>query len=287
MITRSGLRSVVASGLLDRVRYEVIPTASIEESVCAHVPKEVTVTVTASPTKGLDATLNLAEALARDGYHVVPHISARLIVDDQHLDEIIARSLAAGIDDVFIPAGDADTPAGRFEGSLQVLELLAERERPWRRVGITGYPESHPRIGDDLTIQAMWDKRQFADYIVSNLCLDPAVLRDWIRRVRERGVTLPIYVGLAGPVDRTTLLSMAAKIGVGESTRFASRHLGWVARMSAPGGYHPERLLERAGGALADPASAVSGLHVFTFNQVRETEAWRQSVLGRAGARSA
>jgi methylenetetrahydrofolate reductase (NADPH) len=32
-------------------------------------------------------------------------------------------------------------------------------------------------------------------------------------------------------------------------------------------------------GTLADPASVVQGLHVFTFNQVAETEAWRRSVL--------
>ncbi|MGO9559833.1 MAG: methylenetetrahydrofolate reductase, partial [Acidimicrobiales bacterium] len=257
------------------------------ETVRAHVPKDVTVAVTSSPTKGLEATLLLAEALSGAGYHVVPHIAARQIVDEHHLDEIIARTVAAGIDDVFVPAGDEDEPAGRFERSLQVLELLAEGGRPWHRVGITGYPESHPRIGDDLTIQAMWDKRLFADYIVSNLCLHPAVLRDWIVRVRARGVTLPIYVGLAGPVDRTTLLSMATKIGVAESTRFASSHLSWLARMATPRGYHPDRLLDRVGRALADPASAVAGMHIFTFNQVGETEAWRQSVVSRAGAGSA
>ncbi|MHB1987668.1 MAG: methylenetetrahydrofolate reductase [Acidimicrobiales bacterium] len=282
MMTRSGTRALVSAGLLDHPRYEVIPTASIEEAVCHAVPKDVTVTVTASPTKGLDATLDLAEALAGHGYRAVPHVSARLIVDEHHLQDIMARLGSAGIDDVFLPAGDADPPAGRFEGALAVLALMAEQGRPFARVGITGYPQSHPRIGDDLTIQAMWDKRQFADYIVSNLCLDPGVLRHWVRRVRARGVVLPLRVGLAGPIDRTKLVSMAAKIGIGESTRFASRHLAWFAKMGAPGGYQPDRFLDRVGGCLVDPASLVEGLHIFTFNQVRETEAWRQSLLARA-----
>ena len=133
----------------------------------------------------------------------MPHLSARLVRDDAHLADVAARLIASGVDDVFIPAGDADPPAGRFDSALSLLERLAEMGNPFPRTGITGYPESHPRIDDDITIQAMWDKRRLAAYIVSNLCFDPAMVRRWIRRVRARGVTLPIYVGLAGPVERT------------------------------------------------------------------------------------
>ena len=71
--------------------------------------------------------------------------------------------------------------------------------RPFARVGITGYPESHPKIDDDITIQSMWDKRRHAAYLVSNLCFDPATLRRWITRVRARGVTLPLLVGPGRP----------------------------------------------------------------------------------------
>jgi len=74
---------------------------------------------------------------------------------------------------------------------------------------------------------------------------------------------------------------MAAKAGVGESARFLAGHTGWFLRLGAPGGYDPERLLGRTGATLAAPASAVEGLHVFTFNQVRQTEEWRRSLLDR------
>ena len=30
----------------------------------------------------------------------------------------------------------------------------------------------------------MWDKRQYATYIVSNLCFNAATVRNWIGRVR-------------------------------------------------------------------------------------------------------
>ena len=85
----------------------------------------------------------------------------------------------------------------------------------------------------------MWDKRHYATYIVGNLCFDAATVRPWLRRVRSRGVALPIFFGLAGPVDRSKLLNVATKIGVRESARFLTGHAGWFLRMGTPGGYDP------------------------------------------------
>ncbi|WP_433447371.1 5,10-methylenetetrahydrofolate reductase [Streptomyces sp. CA-142005] len=269
--------------LLGRVRYEVLPARATEEKVLAHVPRDVVVTVTASPVKGLEPTLGLTERLAAHGYRVVPHVPARLLRDDAHLKDVAERLRAAGVDDVFVPAGDADPPAGPYDGALPVLRGLSDLGSPFADLGITGYPESHPLIHDDVTIQSMWDKRTHATYIVSNLCFDARVLGDWIARIRRRDVTLPVHVGVAGPVQRAKLLAMATKIGVGESTRFLTRHPSWFLRFAAPGGYAPERLLSRSAEAFSGPAAAVAGLHLFTFNQIAETERWRRAALDRLG----
>ncbi|MDL2078177.1 5,10-methylenetetrahydrofolate reductase [Streptomyces sp. GXMU-J15] len=269
--------------LLHSVRYEVLPAKASEEKVLAHVPRDVVVTVTASPVKGLEPTLDLTTRLAGHGYRVVPHVPARLLRDDAHLKEVAGRLREAGVDDVFVPAGDADPPAGDFHGALPVLRRLGELGSPFARVGVTGYPESHPIIDDDITVQAMWDKREHATYIVSNLCFDPRVLGEWLVRIRRRQVELPVHVGVAGPVQRAKLLAMATKIGVGESTRFLTRHPSWFLRFAAPGGYAPERLLTRARDALTAPSSGVAGLHLFTFNQIAETERWRRALLDRLG----
>jgi methylenetetrahydrofolate reductase (NADPH) len=270
-------RSAVAR-LLHQARYEVIPTATIEEKVLGGVPTDVTITVTASPVKGLDATLDLAERLAGHGYRVVPHVSARLLRGPEHLAEVVARLTALGVTDVFMPAGDADPPAGPWDAALPALSALTAMGSPFPQVGITGYPESHPSIEDDVTVQAMWDKRSHATYIVSNLCFDATAIGSWVKRVRRRGITLPIQIGMAGPVERTKLLSMATKVGVGESTRFLTKHASWFARLAAPG-YTPERLLQRLAKDVGRPEYDVTGLHIFTFNQVIETEKWRQRLL--------
>ncbi|SFE49639.1 methylenetetrahydrofolate reductase [Streptomyces mirabilis] len=269
--------------LLHSVRYEVLPAKATEDKVLAHVPRDVVVTVTASPVKGLEPTLDLATRLTAHGCRVVPHVPARLLRDDAHLKDVVDRLREAGVDDVFVPAGDADPPAGAYDGALPVLRRLSELGSPFAHVGITGYPESHPLIHDDLTIQTMWDKRAYATYIVSNLCFDPRVLGDWVGRIRRRDITLPVHVGVAGPVQRAKLLSMAAKIGVGESTRFLTKHASWFLRFATPGGYSPERLLARSAGALSSPSAGVAGLHLFTFNQIAETERWRCAALDRLG----
>jgi methylenetetrahydrofolate reductase (NADPH) len=269
--------------LLARPRYEVLPAQGTEQAVLDWIPAGMTVTITASPVKGLDATIELAERLAARGYRVVPHLAARSVTGDAHLAGIVARLTAVGCDDVFVPGGDATHPAGPFDGALPLLERLTEMGRPFRQVGITGYPESHPKIHDDVTVQAMWDKRRYASYIVSNVCFDAAALSRWIRRIRARGITLPLYVGLAGPAERTRLLKMAAVAGASESARFITRHPSWILRFWLPGGYSPDRLLDRAAAVLTSPDAGVAGLHLFTFNQLKQAEQWRRAALERLG----
>jgi methylenetetrahydrofolate reductase (NADPH) len=115
--------------------------------------------------------------------------------------------------------------------------------------------------------------------VVSNLTFDAQVLANWVKRMRKRGITMPVLLGIPGPVDRAKLLSMAGKIGVGESTRFLAKNKGTFARLAAPGGFTGEKFLRKCAAELGDPAMGVEGTHVFTFNQVEATEKWRKELL--------
>src|SRR4028119_1592369 len=165
------------SGLVEalrRPRYEVIPLPGVEEAVAEHVPKHVKLTVTASPKKGLGTTLELAERLSGEGFEVAPHLSARLIRDRAQLGEILARLCEVGVRDVFVVAGDAPQPAGEFEGSAALLGAMDEIGHGLEEVGITGYPESHPLISDEDTIQAMFRKEPDAQETTSQNGLETA-----------------------------------------------------------------------------------------------------------------
>jgi methylenetetrahydrofolate reductase (NADPH) len=265
---------------LSRPRYEILPTDEAGDLVSAHVPVEVTITITSSPKRGIEATLVLAERLAARGYSVIPHVAARLVRDKAHLRDIVARLEPLG-GSVFVVAGDSREAAGEFPDSVSLLSAIAAETPGLKDVGITGYPESHSFIDDDLTIQAMWDKRRLATYIVSNLCFDVRVIKRWVARVRKRGVQLPIHIGMAGVADPAKLLRVSTRIGISDSARFLRGHSNWLLRMVRPGGYSPERFATALMPELAQPDRKVAGLHVFTFNEIEPTERWRQEMLAR------
>ena len=264
-------------------RYEVFPAEGVGEELAEHVPREVKVTVTASPRRGLEGTLALAEELARRRYHVAPHLSARLVRDEAHLGEILGRLELAGIGDALVIGGDVAEPTGEFASAYELLSAMTRLGHRLEEVGIAGYPESHPLLGDEATIQVMCEKAPFATYIVSQVCFDPRTIVHWIEDVRALGVALPIDVGIPGVASRTKLLRIARRIGVGESARFLRKRRSWFAQLFTSAGYSPDPLVDGLAPHLADPANAIAGFHVYTFNEVERTERWRRAKIAGLG----
>lgn len=264
--------------LLDRARLEVLPTPGTADRVAEHVAPGRMITVTASPSRGLEPTVVLSCELAGLGYDAVPHLAARMVGDAAELTEIVARLTEAGITRVFVPSGDA-ARAGDYPGAVALLSELSRLGSPFPHVGVTGYPESHASISDEATIQAMWDKRRHATEMVSNMSFDPQVVATWLSRVRDRGVALPLWVGVPGPLDTAKLLTIAGRIGVGDSTRFLLTHRRTALRLATPGGFSTERFLRRLAPTLLRSDAIVAGLHLFTFNQIAETETWRRRLV--------
>ncbi|MGO1397476.1 MAG: methylenetetrahydrofolate reductase [Brevibacterium yomogidense] len=266
--------------LLRTARLEVLPTDSITAEVRAHAPQHRTVTITASESLGLDATLAVACALRADGRRVVPHLAARMVSGRSHLEDIVDRLHAAGVDAVFVPGGDATPGPGAYTSSLALLRDLEQMDHPFRDIGVAAYPESHPTIPDAEVVRALADKHPFATEMVSNLCFDPDALSAWIRSARDRGTALPLWLGVPGRVDAARLARVGARIGVGQSLRFLKGKLGTITRLVTPGGVDTHRLLTRMSGTLDDPTSRIAGLHLYTFNQVELTEAWLHDTGG-------
>ena len=88
----------------------------------------------------------------------------------------------------------------------------------------------------------------------------------------------PIHIGLPGPVPRTKLLRVSAKIGVGDSLRFLRTHGGWL-RRTLGGDFDPDPLVHGLEESLGYPRPNVGGFHIFTFNDLEGTERWRQRAL--------
>ncbi|MBE9373242.1 methylenetetrahydrofolate reductase [Saccharopolyspora sp. HNM0983] len=261
-----------------QARFEVLPLRGAVEQA-AQLPAGSTVTVTASASKGPDRTVEVAIRLRELGLHVVPHLAARSITGQVQLAELLDRTAAAGIDEVFVIAGDRPEPVGEFADAPGLLSAIEELGRRPARIGIAGYPESHAFIPDVETARALDVKARHADYVVSQICFDPAATGAWIRAVRERGMTLPIHIGAPGVVDMHRLLRISLKIGLGDSLRFLRKQPGVVSKLLTR--YTPEALFDELAHHLADPVSGVAGWHLFTFNEVAKTLQWRQELAQR------
>jgi len=280
--TRSTTGEEGVRDLLRDPRFELMPFDSFGEQM-EHLPDGAQIAITTSPTLGLDATIEWTERATEHGYEIIPHIAARYVEGPDHLDEVAGRLTDAGVTDIFVPGGDREEPVGEFESAFDLLSALEELDHSFDEVGITGYPEGHEFLDDQTLARAMDRKEPYATYIVTQLCYDPDDVVDWVETIRDRGVDLPVEVGVPGVMKYQRLLNISQKVGVGDSVRFlrkTSGILGFVRQLvGSRGKYTPDELIDGIAPYAADPEYAIRGVHIYTFNQVPDTESWRAERL--------
>ena len=269
-------RSAIAD-VLENARFEIIPLKNAVTQA-AHLPAGSVITVTASPNKGMEATMDLAAELAEAGFDVTPHLSARLHRDRAHLEETLDRAAELGLRRAFVVGGDHLHPGEFFDG-ISLLRAMKEIGHPFEEVGIPAYPEGHPLIADAKLEEALSEKQPYANHLATQMCFDADAIRSFLSGVRRRRIGLPTLLGVPGVGGRLKLLEISARIGVGDSVRFLAKNARVVTRLLGPGGYDPGELLEDLGESLLDPLLGIEGLHIYTFNRCEATEAWRQEYL--------
>jgi methylenetetrahydrofolate reductase (NADPH) len=256
--------------------FELIPLKNAREQAAA-LPRGATVSVTASPGKGMEATVDLTIELEQAGLRAIPHLSARMIRDRAHLSELLTRLADAGIDRAFVVGGDADEP-GEFLDGLSLLRAMADLGQLPRELGCPCYPQGHPDIPDVALEQALRDKAPFVRYMTTQLCFDPKAIERFIAARRTEGNTLQVKIGLPGVAEIPKLLSISARIGVKDASRFVLKNARFVGALLRSGGtYRPSALVNKLAPLIADPAAKVIGFHLYTFNNVAATEDWRQA----------
>ena len=274
---RVALRGVLADPI-----FELLPLKSIGDQV-AHLPPGARVSVTASPNKGIDATLDWAIRLHADGFRAIPHLSARMIASRDVLAGLLERARESGLSHAFVVGGDADEP-GEYLDGLSLLRAMTELEHPFATIGCPAYPQGHPDIPAAALAQALVDKAPYLAHVTTQMDFDPKAVATWVRVRRAEGFEPDVVVGVPGVADPQKLLSIAARIGVKDAKRFLVKNLRFVTGLAKSGGfYKPTGFVEDLAPLLADPTARVSGLHLYTFNAVQATEAWRQSMLEKLG----
>ena len=259
---------------------EIIPIPGIEERLETLQPN-MHVAVTCSPTKGVDETIELSGKLIAQGFQVIPHIAAKCVSGEKHLETIIKRLDALSIENIFVPGGDRPEPIGEFNNAYDLLKALQKSGHNIKNIGIAAHPEGHPDVNEKLLMEALEKKKDLADYIVTQMCFDAKILGDWLVRINQQGVPLPVWVGLPGVIERGRLLRTSLRIGVGDSLRFLRKKSQVAAELMKSSIYNPDKLVTSISEYRDIDDTNLAGYHIFCFNQIEITEKWRTEAISK------
>ena len=221
-----------------------------------NLPKVKDVYITLLPGEDFRQVADKAKELTNLSFNPVPHFPARSIKNLNVLKDYIKRCKDCGVKQALVIGGSAQ-PAGDFHCSLQLLETgLFEGFR----IGIAGHPDGSPDISDSDLEKAMEDKKPYADYIVTQWLMEPEPIIKFVSKQ-----TMPVHVGITGPMKISSLLKFANTIGAKNSINFIKSNLGKTLDLLRP--KDPNDLIEKV-------KSVTSNFHIYTFGSLKETNTW-------------
>ena len=222
----------------------------------SNLPKVKNVYITLLPGEDFRQVANKAKELTNLGFNPVPHFSARSIKNLNDLKDYVKRCKDGGVKQALVIGGSAQ-PIGDFHSSLQLLKTgLFEGFR----IGIAGHPDGSPDISDSDLEKAMRDKKPYADYIVTQWLMEPEPIIKFVSKQ-----TIPVHVGITGPMKIGSLLKFANTVGAKNSINFIKSNLSKTFDLLRP--KDPNDLIEKI-------KSVTSNFHIYTFGSLKETNKW-------------
>ena len=258
---------------ITEANYEVLPTEKALDLINI-IPETNTISVTCRPT-GIEETVHFAEMLGPEKMkRVWPHLAARRIYSQDHFDEVSLRLINAGMEKAFIVGGDGDPSFEDFKKTEDVLNGLLIRGILPKKIRIGGYPEGNPVMDMD-PIEVLLQKQEFAEKagvqmeIVTQMFFDADTLFNWLMEIRQRGVYLPVELGLLGKLKWNSFVKVLETIGIKDAMAFL-KSKPKLAMSLATGmitGFSPRFLLTE----LAEkntPELGINGISIFTLGNI-------------------
>jgi methylenetetrahydrofolate reductase (NADPH) len=258
------------------------------EAAADLIPQGTKIPVTFLPGETFEMRIAAAKRVRELGFLPIPHLSARRLRSQEELEGFLAGlQREVGTDHAFVVAGDPPEPLGPYEDALAIIRSGLLAKYGIRRIGISGYPEGHPDIGNERLWQAQRDKQtailerghDFA--VVTQFAFDAEPVLAWLEQVRQAGIQALVRIGVPGPASVKRLLAFAARCGVGTSTRVMKKYgLSMTKLLSTAG---PDKLIQDYASGL-DPARHGDVLmHFYPFGGLRATAEWVRDFRVRNG----
>ena len=220
------------------------------------LPKVKDVYITMLPGNDFRVVAKKAKELAQSGFNPVPHFPARSIKNLKDLKDYVSMCRDFGVKQALV-IGGSSKPIGDYHCSLQLLETGLFKGF---KIGIAGHPEGSPDISDFDLEKAMRDKKPFADYIVTQWLLNPDLIAKFISKQ-----SLPVHVGITGPLKISSLIKFANIVGAKNSINFLKSNAIKALDLLKPS--DPSDLIKKLKGS-------TENFHIYTFGGLKETNSW-------------
>ena len=268
---------------------EVIPRSAAKiESFAEILPKDTRVYIAHIQNEEIEAMVATAKRLYEEGFNVMPHIPARMIKNQSMLHDWISMyQNEAGVNEALLLAGGSSKPIGDFDSSIQLIESGLFDKAGFKRLHIAGHPEGCKDIDPDggckNVLEALSWKQEFSKRtdasmaITTHFCFDADVVREWVDNIKNRGIDIPIHIGIAGPAKLQTLLKFSLECGVGASMKVLTKRAKDITKLLLP--YEPIQIIN----ALAKFKEAhsdfnVEQVHFFPLGGIKRTVDWVEEV---------
>lgn len=258
------------------------PSADDVAALKLAAPAGTHVYLSAIPARPQEDVIAQAAMVRAAGLEPVPHLAVRNFASADEMRRLLDRLAAeAGVTRLLVIAGDRDDTAGPFKGALEAIDSGLMAPRGIVEIGISGYPDGHPRIGDHELMRVLPAKLEAAAqtglkvHIATQFCLESAPVIAWVRRLRDHGIDQPIRVGLAGPTSLTRLLGYAKRCGVRASAQGLARNAGLMKHLL--GAAAPDGIVRALADANADGRLGEIAAHFFSFGGIGATARWAAS----------
>ncbi|HJQ18122.1 MAG TPA: methylenetetrahydrofolate reductase [Allosphingosinicella sp.] len=273
--TVTAIASFMRGGSLEATR----PTANDVAALKDAAAPGTSIYLSAVLTRPQEEVVAQAKAMRDAGLEPVAHLAVRNFASSDALKRFLDRLAGeSGVRKLLVIAGDRAEPAGPFRGALEAIDSGLITRGGIAEIGISGYPDGHPRIADHELARVLAAKLEAAEQtglkvnIVTQFCLDAGPIVAWIKGLRDHGIDHPVRIGLAGPTSLTSLMRYARRCGVRASTQGLARNAGLIKHLL--GAAAPDAIIRALIEANRDGALGDIAPHLFSFGGIGATARW-------------
>ena len=266
---------------LNNFSIEVTPRAVAKiENLHELIPSGTLVYIAHIEGTPIEEMVKTAKKINEQGYATMPHFPARIIKDKKTLKDWISNyQNEANVKSALLLGGGINKPYGEYDSSIQLIESELFDLAGFEKLYIAGHPEGNKDIDPDgstknidqaLSWKNEYKNRTDADMaITTQFCFDSKTVINWANDIKNKGVDIPIHIGIAGPAKLQTLLRYSIECGVGASIKILQKRARDLTKLLLP--YKPTKILsELAEHKFNNPNFNIEKVHFFPLGGVKQ-----------------